>query len=179
MSADYFPLALGNKWTYQVKGEATSQAKIEVISYDTIYTVLMQGEEVLMDRREGEVNLLNELTTTYLGERISFGTIRESYLKLPFIKNDSWEQRFELSTIYTGDTVYKTLFISVDSIDITTLTVPSGKYNEVYCLRRMGVEDDDSTISYEWYAPNIGLVRKEIPADSVVWELEDFTLHEE
>lgn len=178
MSADYFPLEVGNKWIYKVEGEATSQAQIEVISYDTVYLVSVQGEEILYERREGEVNLLTELTTTYLGERISFGKIREPYLRLPFIKNDSWEAQFNFSTVFIGDTVYKSLFISVDSVEITTISVPFRNYDEVYRLRRMHIEDEDSTITYEWYAPNVGLIKKELPADSVILELEDFSSNE-
>lgn len=178
MSADYFPLEVGNKWIYKVEGEATSQAQIEVISYDTVYLVSVQGEEILYERREGEVNLLTELTMTYQGESISFGKIREPYLRLPFIKNDSWEAQFNFSTVFIGDTVYKSLFISVDSVEITTISVPFGNYDEVYRLRRMTIEDEDSTITYEWYAPNVGLIKKELPADSVIWELEDFSSNE-
>lgn len=175
MSADYFPLEVGNKWIYQVEGEANPTAQIEVISYDTLYTVSIQGDEILMERREGEINLLYELATTYLGERISFGKIREPYLKLPFIKNDSWEIQFDFSSVQIGDTVYKSLFISLDSVDITTISVPFGKYGDVYRLKRIRIEDEDSLISYEWYAPSIGLIRREIPADSIIWVLEDFT----
>lgn len=179
MCADYFPLQVGNKWVYNVGGEASFKAEIEVMSYDTFYTVTVGGEEMLIERRAGEVNIVYELTTTYLGEEVFFGTIHEPYLSLPFIENDNWEREFKPSTVYKGDTVRKSLFIAVDSVKITTLTVPSGKFNEVYCIRRTRIEDEDSLISYEWYAPNVGLIRKETLLDSVTWELEDFTPHEE
>ena len=178
MSADYFPLEVGYKWIYQVEGQAASKVEIEVISYDTAYLVNIQGLEIYMERREGEVNLITKLTTTYRGERILFGTVREPYLHLPFIKNDYWEMQFKLSTVHNGDTIYKSVFISVDSVDITTLSVPFGNYDEVYHLRRIHVEDEDSVTSYEWYAPNVGLIRKVIPSDSVIWELENFTSNE-
>ncbi len=178
MSSDYFPLEVGNKWIFQVEGQAQSQAVIEVISFDTVYLVREEGSEIFMERKEGEVNIIEELFTTYLGDIVTFGKVRETYLRLPFIENDNWEIKFSLSTVYIGDTIHKNLNIVVDSIYITSLSVPSGNYDEVYHLRRMRIEDEDSVISYEWYAPDVGLIRREIPDDSIIWELEDFTFNE-
>jgi len=178
MSSDYFPLQVGNKWIYKVDGQAQSRAIIEVISFDTVYSVREAGSEILFERKEGEVNKIEELITTYLGDIITFGKVRETYLRLPFIENDHWEIKFSLSTVYIGDTIDKNLHIIVDSIYITSLSVPSGNYDQVYHLRRTRIEDDDSVLYYEWYAPDIGLIRKEIPADSIIWELEDFTFNE-
>jgi hypothetical protein len=178
MSSDYFPLEVGNKWIFQVEGQPQSQSVIEVISFDTVYLVREEGSEIFMEHKEGEVNIIEELFTTHLGDIVTFGKVRETYLRLPFIENDNWEIKFSLSTVYIGDTIHKNLHIVVDSIYITSLSVPSGNYDEVYHLRRMKIEDEDSVISYEWYAPDVGLIRREIPAHSIIWELEDFTFNE-
>jgi hypothetical protein len=178
MSSDYFPLQVGNKWIFKVEGQPQSRAVIEVISFDTVYLVREAGREIFIERKEGEVNLIEELITTYLGDIITFGKVRETYLRLPFIEDDYWEIKFSLSTVYIGDTIHKNLHIIVDSIYITSLSVPTGDYDDVYHLRRIRIEDDDSVLCYEWYAPDIGLIRKEIPADSIIWELEDYTFNE-
>lgn len=178
MSADYFPLEVGNIWLFQIDGQVQNQAKIEVISFDTIYLVTVVGDEILMERREGEVNVIEKLITTYLGDVVTFGNIREPYLRLPLIEKDNWEVQFSLSTVHIGDTIHKSLHIIVDSIYITSVSVPYGNYDEVYHLRRIRIEDEDSVISYEWYAPDVGLIKKEIPADSIVWELKDFSSNE-
>ena len=178
ISADYFPLRVGNRWVYRIEEEGSRQLIMEVLNYDSLYSVSVEGQEQLMERKMGVVNIVSELITTYQGDRVSFGKIYEPYLILPFINHDSWSEQFTLWTVYKGDTLYKNLIINIDSVGILSIDVPFGKFDNTYRLKRTRIEDEDTVISYEWFAPNIGLVRKEIPADSLIWELEDFEPNE-
>ncbi len=183
MTADYFPLKMGNKWVYDVKGENNYQIEIEVtgtdvIQGDSLFLVDIGGEIYHFERKSGTVKKIRELFTTYEGERVDFGTVYEPYLLLPPIEGENWEKEFKLSTVYREEILEKDFLISVDSVIHTSIVVNSENYENVYHLKRTIVEDRDSTVEHEWFAPNIGLIKKEVPADSVVWELLSFKLNE-
>jgi hypothetical protein len=184
ITSDYFPLEQGNKWIYNVTGENNYQIEIEVtgienIEGDSIFLVSTGGEIKRFQRKPGTVNRMRELFTTYDGEKVSFGTIYEPYLLLPPIEGENWEKEFRFSSIHQGDTIEKVFSVKIDSVINTTLVLNSEDYKNVYLLKRIITEDNDSLIQYEWFAPNIGLVKKEIPSDSILWELTSFTLDEE
>jgi hypothetical protein len=183
MTADYFPLKRGNEWIFDVKGENNYQITIEVkdivsIKGDSLFLVDIGGEVYHFERKLGTVKRLRELFTTYEGERVDFGTVYEPYLLLPPIDGENWEREFKLSTVYREEILEKDFLISVDSVVHTSLIINSENYENVYHLKRTIVEDSDSTVEHEWFAPNIGLIKKEVPADSVVWELLSFKLNE-
>ena len=183
MTADYFPLKMGNEWVFDVKGDNNYQIEMEVTDVevtqgDSLFLVEVSGETYLFERESGIVNKVRELFTTYEGERVVFGTVYEPYLLLPPIEGENWEREFNFSSVHNGETLEKDFLISVDSIIHTSIVVNSENHENVYHLRRTVIEDDDSTVEYEWFAPNIGLIRKEIPDDSTIWELASFTLNE-
>ncbi|MEA1913059.1 MAG: hypothetical protein U9N06_04400 [candidate division WOR-3 bacterium] len=179
MSADYFPLKVGNKWIYKVEGEIDYKAEMEVLSKDTLYNVTIQGENLFFERKLGEINIVKELKTTYEGEKVIFGKIYEPYLILPLIEGEKWEKKFTLSTVIKGDTIYKNILISIAPAEITSLKVPSGKYDNVYLIKRTRIEDRDTLKVNEWLAPDVGLIKREIPSNSTKWELEAFISNEE
>lgn len=184
ITSNYFPLKQGNKWVYNVKGENTYKIDIEVtgietIQGDSIFLVSTGGEIKRFQRKPGAANRMRELFTTCDGEKVSFGTIYEPYLLLPPIEGENWEKEFRFSSIHHGDTIEKVFSVKIDSVINTTLVINSENYKSVYRLKRTITEDNDSLIQYEWFAPNIGLVKKEIPSDSILWELESFTFDEE
>jgi hypothetical protein len=183
MTADYFPLKMGNEWVFDVIGDNNYQTEMEVTAVevkqgDSLFKVEVGGETYLFERESGVVNKAMELFTTYEGERVVFGTVYEPYLFLPPIEGENWEREFSFSSVHRGETLEKDFFISVDSVIHTSIVINSENYENVYRLRRTTIEDSDSTVEYEWFAPNIGLIRKEIPTDSVVWELASFKLNE-
>ena len=183
MTADYFPLKRGNEWLFDVKGDNNYQITIEVkdigVSHgDSLFSVDVSGEVYQFERKLGTVKRIRELFTTYEGERIDFGIVYEPYLLLPPIEGENWKREFKLSSVYREEILVKDFRISVDSVTYTSIIVNSENYENVYRLKRTIVEDNDSTVEYEWFAPNIGLIKKEIPADSVVWELLSFELNE-
>ncbi len=183
MTANYFPLNKDNKWVFDVKEENNYQItmevkEIEIIHGDSLFPVDVDGEIYYFQRKSGMVKKGRELFTTYEGERVDFGTVYEPYLLLPPIEGENWEKEFYFSSVYKGETLEKNLLISVDSVMYTSIVLNSKNYENVYSLKRTIIEDNDSTIEYEWFAPNIGLIKKEIPADSLVWELVSFNLNE-
>ena len=184
MTADYFPLKRGNEWVFDVEGDYNYQIKMEVTGIevkqgDSLLLVEVGGEIFHFARKPGIVRRVRELfTTTYDGGRVDFGTVYEPYLFLPPIEGENWEKEFNFSSVYKGEPLEKNFSISVDSVKHTSIILNSENYENVYRLKRTIIEDSDSTVEYEWFAPNIGLIRKEIPADSEVWELASFTLNE-
>lgn len=183
MTADYFPLSTGNNWIFDVKGENNYQIsmevkEIEITHGDSLFPVDVGEEVYYFVRKQGIVTKARDLYTTYEGERVDFGTVYEQYLLLPPIDGENWEKEFNFSLVYKGETLEKNFSISVDSVIHTSIILNSKNYENVYHLKRTIVEDNDSTVEYEWFAPNIGLIKKEIPADSLVWELVSFNLNE-
>ena len=183
MTSDYFPLSEGNEWIFDVKGENNYQITIEVnnieiIQGDSLFNVDVGGETYYFQRKTGTVKRIRELSSKHDGGKVDFGTFYEPYLYLPPIEGETWEEEFHSSVVYSGDTLEKNFSISVDSVRHDSITVNSQNYKNVYQLKRTTIEDSDSTIEYEWFAPNIGLIKKKIPADSVVWELVSFDLNE-
>jgi hypothetical protein len=183
MTADYFPLNADYKWIFDVKEENNYQITIEVesieiIEGDSLFNVDVGGETYYFQRKSGTVKKSRKLFTTHEGEKVDFGTVYEPYLFLPPIEGETWEEEFHFSMVYGADTLEKNLSISVDSVRHTSIVVNSHTYENVYKLKRTTIEDNDSIIEYEWLAPNIGLIKKEIPADSLVWELVSFNLNE-
>jgi hypothetical protein len=183
MTADYFPLKEGNKWVYNVQGNNNYQIEMEVISVektdtDSLFSIDVGGEIQLFERKSGNASRKRELFTTYEGEKVTFGIIDEPYLLLPPIENEHWEKEFRFNSIYSGDTIEKVFLVTVDSVTSTSIVLNSGNYKNVYRLRRTIIEDNDSLIQYEWFAPNIGLIKKEILTDSVLWELASYAFDE-
>jgi len=183
MTADYFPLKKGNKWVYDVQGDNNYQIEIEVtgienIQGDSMFSVNTGGEIKRFQRKSGKANRIRELFTTYEGDKVSFGIIYEPYLLLPPIEGENWEKEFRFHSVHNGDTIEKKFLVKIDSVKNTTIILNSENYKNVYRLRRTIIEDNDSLIQYEWFAPNIGLIKKEILSDSVLWELASFAFDE-
>jgi hypothetical protein len=183
MTSDYFPLKVGNIWEFSVKWENNYQISmevkdIEVKQGDSLFAVDVGGEIYYFQRKSGIVTKTRELFTTYEGERVDFGTVYEPYLLLPPIEGENWEREFNFSSVHRGETLEKEFSILVDSVKQTSLIINSGNYENVYRLKRTVIEDNDSIVEYEWFAPGIGLIKKERPADSLVWELVSYQLNE-
>ena len=183
MTSNYFPLKTRNTWVYDVKGENNYRTEVnvtqmEVTGEDTLFLVDVGGDIQCFQRKSAIANRVRELYTTYQGDEVIFGTIYEPYLLLPPIEGEDWEREFNFSLVYSGAPLEKNFSISVDSVISTSIIINSEDYENVYRLRRTVVEDNDSTVEYEWFAPNIGLIKKEIPADSLVWEIVSFDFNE-
>ncbi|MEO0293192.1 MAG: hypothetical protein ABIN61_03090 [candidate division WOR-3 bacterium] len=178
MTADYFPLKEGNKWIYKVK-EENYQVVVEVIEdRENLFGVDVGGDLQYFERKKGIVNKVRDLVKTYEGDKIYFGKVYEPYLFLPPIEGENWEREFTFFTTYKGDTVRKYLYISIDSVKSTDVILNNTKYNNVYQMRRKVIEDEDTLLQYEWFAPNVGLIKRVIMPDSIVWELLSYIVKE-
>jgi len=183
MTSDYFPLTVGSTWLFDVKGHNDYQIKMEVTGAeinrgDSLIMVKIGGEVQYFQRKTGVVNKVRELYNTYEGEKITFGTLYEPYLLLPPLEGENWEREFNFSTFHNGENIEKSIFISVDSVTKTSIVLNSENYGNVYRIKRTIIEDNDSTVEYEWFAPDVGLIKKEIPSDSLTWELVSFEINE-
>ncbi|MEJ2568524.1 MAG: hypothetical protein P8Z50_06610 [candidate division WOR-3 bacterium] len=183
MTADYFPLTVGNTWLFDVKGNNDYRLEMRVTGTqvsqgDSLITVEAGGEIYFFQRKAGVVNKVREVYTTYEGEKVVFGTLYELYLLLPPLEGENWEREFNFSSFHNGENLEKSFFISVDSVTQTSIILNSKNYENVYRIKRTIVEDNDSTVEYEWFAPDVGLIKKEVPADSLIWELVSYQLNE-
>ncbi len=183
MTANYFPLKTENSWIYDVKADNNYQIEVavtgkEITDGDSLFLMDVGGETERFQRKPGVANRVRELFTTHRGYKVIFGIVYEPYLMLPPIEGENWNKSYSFSTVHMGDSLEKMFFVSVDSVICTSIIINSEEYENVYRLRRTITEDGISLIQYEWFAPNIGLIKKEIPADSVVWELASFTVND-
>lgn len=183
MTTDYFPLKTENIWIYDVKADNNYQIKIavtgmEITDGDSLFLIDVGGETERFQRKSGVANRVRELFTNHNGDKVIFGIVYEPYLMVPPIEGENWNKSYSFSSVHMGDSLEKVFSVSVDSVICTSIIINSEKYENVYRLRRTITEDGISLIQYEWFAPNIGLIKKEIPADSVVWELTSFTIND-
>ena len=183
MTADYFPLKIGNTWTFDVKGKNNYQIEmivtgVELMQGDSLLTVEVGGEIQNFQREAGNVKKVRELYITYEGDKVVLGTLYEPYLMLPPLEGENWEREFNFSSSHNGEILEKSFFISVDSVTQTSIILNAKNYENVYRIKRTIVEDNDSTVEYEWFAPDIGLIKKEVPTDSLIWELVTYQLNE-
>jgi len=116
---------------------------------------------------------LRDEVITYRGDRIDFGVVKELYLPLPFVSGDSLKDTLMLREFYSGDTIY--LYISIDIIIryAGTLSLPYGNVRDTYHVRRKFIRNEDTTLVDEWYAPNLGLVKRKEGEE--IWVLTEFS----
>jgi len=184
LGADYCPLEEGNQWIYQLSFGETSAVKVrgkEMKGGKEAY-IIEEGAETYYWRKDGAS--LEEYTTikVYLnGEEITLGGKWRPHLELPLVLGNKWDDLFEQTTYVWGETVHFRLVKKCEVVGIESLKVPKGTFENCYKVKIYEetslssplflTQTFDSTKSYEWYAPRVGLVKKE--EKGVIYELTD------
>ncbi len=176
MDNDYFPLKTTNKWEYE-----DSKANLRIIEVVGDSTVQGLPSKIVENNFKPEfwyktkerVRKFIVKTINIDGEDDTLEQIYRTYYLLPFIKGDSWESNFGETLEVYGDSIFFTHRIEGKVLDIEdSVSVPAGTFYEVYKLRiKETFTLNDSTwidSVYEWYAPGIGLIKREDSTQEVL-----------
>lgn len=174
-NSPYFPLAVGNQWTYRM-GE--QKVVVRVVKHEVIETKNDKGEKVktacaLLQAGSGERQLSEHVAVkpdgiyryTSAGKDV---TPPLCFFKLPPRKGESWPCEVSLEGI-----ILKGTFVA-DEVEVT---VPAGKFK---CHTSGSAEfllggSQKMEIIY-WFAPNIGVVKQLVRVGNfdLLLELEKF-----
>ncbi len=188
MSANYFPLETkGNSWEFESESGATL---LLLSSGETIEG----GRECFLIERNyfpehwyKDSKELAKYEVEYYdfgGERITLASQWIRYLELPLIEGNSWNDTLEAVKNVFGERVQRTV-VSYGKVEgIELVEVQAGRFSQCY---KIGVKrfretyvnstllESDTTLKYEWYAPDVGLVRFDENGD--VYSLVRTTIH--
>lgn len=167
---DYYPLAVGDKWTFLDKEK-------NQIDYEVIDTIDISGTKAFVKRltisnNEGANyfyiskgnDVINQHATSGSSagdDTIIFSPILPLY-KFPLIPGESWEIEFDVNSpdgFYFGSG--KSIYSVISEED---LTVKAGTFGHVFQVQEdftweiIG-QELDHTISRQWLAPNVGIVK--------------------
>jgi len=168
---DYYPLAIGDKWTYLDK--ESNQIDFEVIDTIDISGTKAFVRKVTTSNLEDAINYFyiakgNDVINQHAAggssagdDTIIFSPVLPLY-KFPLIPGESWEVEFDVKTpdgffVGSGKAKY-------DVISEENLTVKAGTFNHVFQVQEdftweIFSQELDHTIGNQWLAPNVGIVK--------------------
>ena len=130
--ATYFPLAVGNRW-----------------SYETRFGSRVESNTVSIVAGEGGVFTDNRNNRFFIDDQ-GLRDERRYLLRAPLAKGTTWK-----SIVDVG----KTESYEIAATD-ATVTVPAGTFEDVVLVRGRSRVDPGTELEVEWaYAPGVGLVR--------------------
>jgi hypothetical protein len=149
--ANYFPIKVGTSWEY---ASGSKRVTVKVAAHEKVADVMCARLETSTD-----VGVLTEHVAVKSDGvyklRANGQTIEPPLLmlKLPLKKGDTWSVRSEVQGyVISGKYTVSEEKISIEKIDYTTLCVKS---SELVLAGR-------ATVLEDFYAPEIGLVRKSL-----------------
>lgn len=189
MSADYFPLETqGNSWEF----ENEDGARLLLFSFGN--TIKGERECCLIERNYSpeywyeDSKELAKYEMEYYdfgGERIVFTSQWMRWLELPLIEGNSWRDTLDVGEIVLGEKVQRKIVSDANVEGIELVEVQAGRFHQCYKIRIKRLRDtwvnstlleSDTTLLYEWYAPDIGLVKFNKNGD--VYNLIEVTIHQ-
>lgn len=154
----YYPTTRGSKWVYDCEGED----RIEVIS-----DVEEKGEAVLVtlgwEIRPGKVETVARLLVSTKGvfrvESLG-GKIAppQPLLQLPYKKDAMWNW----TSAESKDTTW-----SYHAQGLERVKVPAGTFDTIRIDTEWTVNGGDSQQSSDWFAPNVGIVKRKYGGKTV------------
>lgn len=176
MSKDYFPLKTTDKWEYE---DTEGNLRVIEVTGDSVVKefpckiVLNNFKPEFWYKDEEKVKKFIVKTINIDGEDYTLEDEYRTYYLLPFIKNNIWEDSLKNIVEIYGDSITFTHKIEGEVLDIEDMvSVPAGDFYEVYKLTvKETFTLNDSTwgdTSYEWYAPGIGLIKRQNTTEEVL-----------
>jgi len=168
----YFPLEAGNRWTYQVSGPGSvKNVVVEATAAPPATSPLEVGWVVLKEYFPGPPRTVRRLPGDVVVEK-GESSRRDLLWYSLRVPNLSW--RLELAGSLEQDAVLTCLNgarLAVAETD-GVVRVPAGEFRRVVKVRWQS-QCADAGILAEWFAPGVGLVRRELAsiAGPVIWEL--------
>jgi len=170
---DYYPLAIGDKWTFKDK-------ESNLIDFEVIDTIDISGTKAFVKKTiTSKSNLEDAANYSYIAkgddvinqhavggssagdDTIIFSPVLPLY-KFPLIPGESWEIEFDVKVpdgFYVGSGKAK-----YDVISEENLTVKAGTFIHVFQVQEdftweIFGQELDHTISRQWLAPNVGIIK--------------------
>ncbi len=188
LSDDYLPYDnINSRWVYRVTGQDTLTVEWTVTAREAV-----GGREAFrIESTEGDFHyalesdaLLEFVTHTVLsfGEELVLEERWRTRLERPLNLGNRWEDTFENHLDDQGVTYSIQSSIEGMVEDIETVLTPVDFFEECYRVRLdirsqitlpAGKVEEERTRMTEWYAPGVGMVRREIE-DGDTWQLTDY-----
>ena len=163
---DYFPLQKGYWWQYESNGVyETVEVKGDTVAYGRPCIHLLRDfDDEFWIKDNDEIRKLEFRTKNYDGTEYP---IQQAWLlqyRLPFILGNYWTESFTDTVLVLGDTYRINQTITRKITDITDLSVVAGMFIQTYKVEYYETITINDSIEYysgyEWFAPNVGLVKK-------------------
>jgi hypothetical protein len=170
---DYYPLAIGNKWTFEDSNKNTvefeivdkitiSSSSVEAFVKQTTHSGLADAANFAYVAKDSKAVYQYAMGgSNASGDTIIFTPELPLY-KFPLVPETSWEIKFNITVpegfiVGSGTATYEVL-------SETDLSVPAGSFNHVFPVKEdftwelLGREIDH-IITTHWVAPNVGSVK--------------------
>jgi hypothetical protein len=188
IASNYMPVnQVGNTWTYELPG--SGESLVTIIAEDAILgrdclRVQIDFEDSYWYRDEDQFDVYVRTVYLYNEEHV----IEERWarhLVLPLVLGSKWTEEYEETTLVYGQSVTRKVLTEGKVTSIQNVTVPAGGFEQCYVVRLEIIGETetpygngwvDSTFVEEYYAPDIGLVRRVDLLTQEVEVLESFTL---
>lgn len=172
IGSDYIPMdAVGNTWSYNLSSGGEKLVSVAGSS------IMLRRDcmRVQVDFQDGywykgEDYFDEYVKTTYLfNEEFVLEERWARRLALPLVLGNTWTDEFENTIMVYGEPVKRSVTLDGKVVAIREVSVPAGRFDQCYVVRleQVGVIDTpygngsvDSTFVEEYYAPDIGLVKR-------------------
>jgi len=175
-AADYFPLRVGDSWTYRMADGGTEYSlKVIGEKKQTDGTVRFQveklaGAKVLLSfsKKDGWVLLHSETYSEHEGLEAKYEPAKQ-YLKNPLVAGAQWGWQ---GTDYTQTEMQEDNQVTGPE----EVTVPAGKFQAMKVVSKVAGTSAPLTRT-SWYAPGVGMVKSTSEAGQIKygWELADYS----
>lgn len=189
MSANYIPIEVeGNRWEF----ESGDGARLLLLSSGE--TIKGERDCFLIERNYSpeywykDSHQLARYEMEYYdfgGERVVLSSQWMRYLELPLIRGNSWGDTFDVEKSVFGEKVRRRILSQGKIEAIESAEVEAGRFQQCYRVRVERIREtyvnstlleSDTTLTYEWYAPDIGLVK--FDQNGNVYSLIRVTIHQ-
>lgn len=188
IGSDYIPMdAVGNTWSYNLSSggeKLVSVAGSSIMLRRDCMRVQVNFQDGYWYK--GEDYFDEYVKTTYLfNEEFVLEERWARRLALPLVLGNTWTDEFENTIMVYGEPVKRSVTLVGKVVAIRDVSVPAGRFDQCYVVRleQVGVIDTpygngsvDSTFVEEYYAPDIGLVKRANLLTLEKEELRDYSL---
>lgn len=163
---NYFPLEVGNQWTF----ELSAAGQKLTINYSTVEKTTVDGvETVVFEMKNGdqvqqrEFYSINETGVfTIIRETFGFSfkfAPKQQFLKYPVAIGDTWDQVGSFTDESKNTTFsYQT---KCEYVGMESVTVPAGTFNALKLSMEMVSAEGTHIKGFRYFAQDIGLIKED------------------
>jgi len=164
-SNNYFPLVVGDRWTYD-NGGVTEVVKVisDTNAYGIACSYLTRDfADEFWVKDNSVVKKLELRNVNFGGTDYPIQQAWAVQFHLPFVLGNYWSNTYNDTALVLGDTYYVSQTITRKVVATEDINVAAGSFIQTYKLEYMeSVAINDSIEEYsgfEWYSPGLGLVK--------------------